>query len=374
MRIQKLLAVMLTSVFIMVMMGTQAGWTQEAGVVDVNAVMKRMEALEKEMQELKALLAQQQAAVSPGTSGEQIKFDGKAYISYSVDTDGADKSDNEFTVDRWYFSAGKNLGDGVSVKMTTDVASKVESSKTKFNIFLKNAYAQFDNVVPGASLLFGQQGGTWTSNEESAWKYRATRKVLADDRGLLNSADFGLGLKGKFSGVDGDYQILASNGEGYGSAEEATNKNGKDLTARVSVRLGKNAPKLSLYGDLGSAATAKSNRAAIMLDQQYNAFSWGASYIYAKDAATKKDGLSLFSNYDFDGTPWSVLGRYDRYDPNTSASSDLRTLLLGGFAYKVNKSSKFIFTYSVDRDSANKGVAGADVNDSMMKVTLEVKY
>lgn len=342
-----------------------------AGDIAAAALLQRIEKLETEIADLKALLkapAEKSAADAP------IAIGGKAFIAYSFDTDGMDRSDNEFTVDRWYFTSKKTIGDKMSAVMTLNVASSPDSTKTKFNTYIKYAYVQMDEVMPGGGLTLGQQEGSWVGNEEKAWRYRSIRKILADDKGLLGSSDFGVGLKGSLNDKTTEYHLLVANGEGYGAREEAANPNAKDVSLRLSQRLGSAAPRLSLFGGAGSAGGVKSNRFAAMLDQQIDAFSYAASFVRGVNGATRKQGLSLSGNYDFTGSPWSVFARFDRYDPDRSAQSDMQTLFLGGAAYRFNKNARLILSHQTDKNDALKGSAVADEKDASLKAVMEINY
>ena len=344
----------------------------ETGAADTDSLVRRIEALETELASLKELV-KQQSSPEQSKPPNPVEFGGTAYMSYSFDNDGADRSDNRFAVDRFYFNTKKRLTDRMSLRLTTDIATRVESSKTKFNTYVKYAYVKFDRVVPNGDLIFGAQATPWVGNEEKAWKYRSVRKVLADDRGFFGSGDFGLSLQGTFDEKRGDYHAMLSNGEGYGSEEETANANAKDFTARVSYSPAKNAPRFSLYGDRGSSNGAKSNRLAAMLNQQIAGFSYGLSFIHGVDGSTKRRGLSVFGNYDITNTKWSLLARYDRYDPDRSASGDIQTLRLAGFSYRYSDDARLIVSYHLDRDRA-LAESPAGSNDTELKAIVELNY
>lgn len=345
---------------------------------DIAAMEARLAQLEREVADLKQVLGEKKAekpAAAPG-----VEFSGKAYLTYEFDTNGSgadsnslpNKGDSEFRIDRWYFTAKKKMTDTVGLTMTTDVRTTTDSGR--LDVFFKNAYIDVKGVL-GGTLVLGQQGTPWIGNEEKAWKYRVVRQTISDERSLLTSADFGIGLKGEIDGKNGDYHLLFSNGEGYGKREEGLNSeatknaNGKDLTARVSYRLGPQAPRISLYGDLGSASGADSNRWGVLLDQQIHLFSYGASYLSAKDNTTKKNAFSIYGNYDFDKSPWSLFARYDSYDPSKSANSDKRSAVIAGMAYKFDKTMMLTVSGHIDKDQT----PGTE-KDMTVKAALEVNY
>lgn len=345
---------------------------------DIAAMEARLEQLEREVADLKQVLADKKAEKPAAASG--MEFSGKAYLTYEFDANGSaadtnslpTKSDSEFRIDRWYFTAKKKMSETVGLSMTTDVRTTTDGGR--FDVFFKNAYVDVKGVL-GGTLILGQQGTPWIGNEEKAWKYRVLRQTISDERGLLTSADFGIGLKGEFDGKNGDYHLLFSNGEGYGKREEGLNgevtknANGKDLTARISYRLGPQAPRISLYGDMGSASGADSNRWGVLLDQQIELFSYGASYLSAKDNTTKKNAFAIYGNYDFDQLPWSLYARYDSYDPAKGTNSDKKTAVIAGVAYKFDKSMMLTVSGHIDKDQT----PGTE-KDTTLKAALEVNY
>jgi hypothetical protein len=148
----------------------------------------------------------------------------------------------------------------------------------------------------------------------------------------------------------------------------------KEVQARASFVFGKNAPRLSLFGGLGGEAGLKNNSLAFLLNSQPGAFSYGLDYLInwknaaASGTVTKRQLFSTFFNYDFGNTPWSVLGRYDVYDPDKTVSSDNQTLTLLGGAYKLDKNTKFILSNELMKDN------GAKTKDNALKATVELNF
>jgi len=330
---------------------------------EMDALKARLESLEKEVVELKAAIDKKSS--KPEEKGVEIS--GLGYLSYSYDTDGNDKSANEFAIDRFYLTVRKKVGERTNVRYTTDIKTTPDGN---FDAYIKYGYVELSEAVFGANLVFGLQDAPWVGYEDSEWKYRMQQKSASDLAGMLNSAEFGVALKNKFS--KGDFHFLVANGEGGNRRERDTKK---DIQGRVSFALGGKAPKLSLYGDVGSIDGNKSNRIGAMLSGGAGRFSYGLSvmkgfdYDDSADRTVKESVYSAFASHSLKDSPWSVFARYDRNDPDTSVSGDLISRVIAGVAVDLDKNLNLSIAAHIDGDDA-----AADTKDKAVKAVLQVKH
>ena len=89
----------------------------------------------------------------------------------------------------------------------------------KISSFVKNAYVQFKNVVPGGNVLFGMLTTPIFETAEVLWGYRSIEKTIADFRGLASSSDLGLQTEG-FRGLGPSDRILGHGRHGNRTAAE----------------------------------------------------------------------------------------------------------------------------------------------------------
>ncbi|GEM_PF-2956142 len=330
---------------------------------EMDALKARLESLEKEVAEVKAALELK----STKHENQGVEISGLGYLSYFYDADGNDKSANEFAIDRFYLTVRKKVGERTSVRYTTDVKTMPDGN---FDAYMKYGYVEVSEAALGANLVFGLQDAPWVGYEDSEWKYRMQQKSASNLAGMLNSAEFGVALKSRFS--KGDYHLLIANGEGGNRRERDT---GKDVQCRVSFALGGKAPKMSLYGDAGSIDGNKSNRIGAMLSGGAGRFSYGLSlmkgfdYDGSADRTVKERVFSAFANHRFADSRWAAFARYDNNDPDESVSGDLISRVIAGVAVDLDKNLNLSIAAHIDGDDA-----AADKKDKAVKAVLQVKY
>ena len=82
----------------------------------------------------------------------------------------------------------------------------------------------------------------------------------------------------------------------------------------------------------------------------------------------QRDGWSVFAEGKV-SRRFSLIGRYDRFDPDTSAADDANDRLIGGVAYHIGRGNAVLF--DVDRVSYEKP---GRRTDTRYQLTLQVKY
>ncbi len=151
-------------------------------------------------------------------SGE-LKISGDTYFHFSFE----DAENNNFHIDRAYFTLQNKVSDKISYKFRTDIRS---GEVTDFSVYLKNA--KIDWKTDFGKFIFGLQGMNMFKVQENIWGYRFLEKSVMDKKKFASSADIGFGWEKSFGVVA--ISTLITNGGGYKKAET-------DQYKKISTRL-----------------------------------------------------------------------------------------------------------------------------------------
>jgi hypothetical protein len=338
------------------------------------------------------------APPAPAATYPQIKIGGLAYISYqNGSTNGVSYS--KTTLKRGYLDTQAKILSYLSARGTLDVT---QDSTGDWKARFKYLYGKFDLGTTGFLhknyAEFGLAHMPWLDYEEHINNFRLQDPMFMERNGLFNSADVGLMFGGNFgedlpdsykksvssayAGRYGSYQIGIYNGAGYHAAEANTNK---VLEGRVSFRpIPDFAPGLQLtyFGVTGKGNTAAEpdwtlNVGMISYESEYVVLTGqyfdgkgnqAGTAVDANGNSVKRSGYSGFVEGKV--TPnWSVIARYDVFDPNKDASNDKNKRTIGGVAYKFNKSNMVLLDYeNVKYDQPGRK------NDDRTQLTLQVSF
>src|SRR4030042_2830009 len=266
--------------------------------------------------------------------------------------DGVDR--NKFAIKRGYFRFTKEFMPWFESHITFDVTQasvKDSSLSDSVQVRLKYIYGKFKLTdmafLTKPNFEVGLVHMPWLDYEEHTNYYRMQDTIFLERNGLFNSADFGVLFtsflggetpkenqeKGKshYAGRYGSVQAGVFNGSGYHASEQ--NKN-KVLEGRLTIRhLPDVIPglQLSYLGITGKGNTAANpdwttnlafgsfeSEPVVVTGQYY----WGKGQQDGSNE-TKQDGYSFFTElklYNMFKDPvnrFSVVGRYDHFDPNT---------------------------------------------------------
>jgi hypothetical protein len=172
------------------------------------------------------------------TEKGKLKLGGKAFISATNTTTKVPGTPNtsakSFNIDRFYIEAKYYIDDTWMARFTTDVNNEtpVAGLKRKSNIFLKYAYIE-GKFSDALQLRLGLSHTPWIDYEQHLWGHRYVAKVASDHYKFDDSADYGVGLKGKLADGMVNYWVTASNGGGYGNPTNTNNT--FDYAGRVSL-------------------------------------------------------------------------------------------------------------------------------------------
>src|SRR6266699_2184088 len=256
----------------------------------------------------------------------QVTVSGVVYGQYLYqlkDSLGAGHQ-NQFSVQRAYINVIGRFSGGVQTRVTADIQPSGTGNQM---LRLKYAFVAWTPTGSALTYKLGLLHTPWLDWEEALWDYRMQGTMALDRNGYLTAADFGAGIDGKWKDDHVNGQVTLVNGEGYSGGTGAKRK---DVQARVSVRL-LNTDDNSRVGGLritGYAGLGKyngggdRNRFLGMLSYRTKEFTLAGEFASTKDTVPAAAA--------------NVIGRVDVLDPNTSASGDRQTRIIGGLSYQVS--------------------------------------
>jgi hypothetical protein len=311
--------------------------------------------------------------------------------------DGQDK--NKFAIKRGYFRVTKELMPWFDAHITLDTTQasvKDSSLSDSVQVRIKYAYGKFK--LPDFAFFtkpFIEAGVVhmpWLDYEEHVNWYRCQDTMFIERNGTFNSADFGLtfvsllggemsddykkNVNGNYAGRYGSMSFGIYNGGGYHASEKNDNK---ALEGRLTVRpLPDIVPglQLSYFGITGKGNKDTdpdwtTNLGFVSFEHEYvvltGQYYWGKGNQKGDDE-NEKDGYSIFAEVK-PHKKFAIIGRYDRFDPNTDADDDENSRYIVGLAYHLDKPHKNMIV--LDYDTVNYENSSKD-DDKRVQVTLQV--
>ncbi len=333
-----------------------------------------------------------------------FKIGGLWYLSYqngdTGNTTGGD-SYNAVNVKRGYLTVEKEFFPWFSARITSDVTTvKDPASNLDGSLALRIKYLYALFKAPDMAFLtkpnveVGVVHNPWFDFEEKLNYYRLQDTMFIERNGILNSADQGLTFTTLLGGlVDEKYQkevnaaypgrygsIQAGiyNGGGYEASEKNSNK---VLEARVTVRpLPDIIPGLQLtyFGITGKGNTAQgpawdANLAFASFEHKYvvltGQYFWGKGNQKGTDENDKR-GYSFFTELK-PHKKFSVISRFDHFDPNTNVSNDENNRYLAGVAYHIDRQHNNMIL--LDYDTVHYEQSGKS-DDKRVQLTWQVAF
>jgi polyhydroxyalkanoate synthesis regulator phasin len=318
--------------------------------------------------------------------------------------DGVDR--NKFAVKRGYFRFTKEFMPWFESHITFDVAQEsIKDSKLSDSIQVRLKYIYGKFKLPDIAFLtkpnfeVGLVHMPWLDYEENTNFYRMQDTMFLERNSNFNSAEIGLTftsllggempkeyqekVNSHYAGRYGSIQGGVYNGAGYHASEQ--NKN-KVLEGRVTIRpLPDIIPGLQLtyFGITGKGNTSANpdwitnlafgsfeSEPVVVTGQYY----WGKGQQDGSNE-TKKDGYSFFTElklYNMFKNPinrFSMIGRYDHFDPDTNQKDDDNNRFIAGVAYYLDKPHKNMLV--LDYDHVDYKASGKK-DDNRIQLTLQV--
>jgi hypothetical protein len=344
---------------------------------------------------------------------KSIKFGLLWYLSYMNGegkdvggTAGDGEERNKFAVKRGYFRVTKEFMPWFEGHITLDVTQasiKDSSLSDSVQVRLKYLFGKFK--LPDLAFLtkpnieVGMVHMPWLDFEENLNFYRLQDTMFIERNGIFNSADFGAtfttllagempdeykkNVNSHYAGRYGSMQVGVYNGGGYSTSEK--NKN-KVIEGRLTVRpLPDIIPGLQLtyFGTTGKGNTdadpdwttnlafGSFESEPVVLTGQYY---WGKGQQSGANE-TEKKGYSFFTELKLYNmikdsiNKFSVIGRYDHFDPDKNTKDDENNRYIAGVAYYLDKPHKNMVL--LDYDTVNYKQSEKK-DDKRIQLTLQV--
>jgi hypothetical protein len=293
----------------------------------------------------------------------------------SKDLQGPAKTDTTttdagFSIDRGYVRYAYQFTDTIKGQWTADFYSaKTGSYADGAGIKLKESYVDLPFYLPESKVTVGLQKNYLGLIYD--YDYRIIEKEFIDKNGIDASADNGIILNGYFPMGYGSYEVGVYNGEGY--KKELNPDMNTEPAAVADVRFtvlpgltfgGSYKNELQgLVGPTGNTAYNKNHLAVGMVRTAYGPFDMWAEYIgqtistYSTTKNTytdvKKSGYSIMPSYQIN-PEWTVLARYDSWDPNTDTANDKVNTTILGVNYAITKGVLLQLNYQQDKPEDSK--------------------
>jgi hypothetical protein len=298
---------------------------------------------------------------------------------------------NKFTLNRGYINLRAEMTPEIKTRVTPDIT---RASNGDFSFRLKFGYVEFHdflNFYPSFDVKLGQFETAWLDYEEGLWTYRIIDTMLIEKEGFFNSADLGVGFKGKIPAGYGDWQVDVINGEGY-HADEANKY--KTVQARLSIVP---LPQVDLLKGLqltGFASTGKADfghkrdRYIGFVGYKYHDDLFlGAEYdiTRGKDSFVTSAGTGLAAGvqnvegHGFSAMAWyrmpflkplRILGRFDKFDHNDDTADSTVHRWYYGVSYDLNKNVMFVLDNA--RTVTDKNLKAASYkNENLLKADVQ---
>ena len=317
------------------------------------------------------------------------------YLSYQDGQSNNGTDYSKFALKRGYVTIKKSITPYLTGRVTTDIYTNADGSTAPR---LKYLYGQFSMPDMGAltkpSVEFGLVHTPWLDFEEHVNLFRAQDTMFVERNGLFNSADTGITFNTLFGGtMDKDYQNNVSknypgrygsmalgvyNGGGYHASE---NNQNKVVEGRLTIRPlpdvipGLQFSYLGIFGKGNTAAEPdwRTNLGFVSYEQKYvtltGQYYWGKGNSSGSDENEKK-GYSFFTEIK-PMDKYSIIGRYDHFDPNKNVSDDENDRYIVGFAYMLDKPHHNMIL--VDYATVKYKQPDKE-DDKRVQVTLQVEF
>ncbi|MFA4857773.1 MAG: hypothetical protein WC901_04945 [Candidatus Margulisiibacteriota bacterium] len=294
------------------------------------------------------------------------KIGGQVFFRWQKYTENGETTANNFDVERAYIDVKKKLGSGASARITLDVARLNNDTRKNLFDYLKYAYVDIP-INLSASLQpipydligkIGLQHTVWIDWDDKVMGLRWIAKSLVDNEGVMSSADFGLGAKGKIS-VAGlpeiEYHATVLNGSGYATTEGNSAKN-LDLRLNASLYKNEEVGEVILGAYSNNVGLASSGLTAT--DSR-----WGGTLAFKNDWSTvygeylTGTTVNGYSAGAWLGLPaaFRLFARKDYYDPNVNTANNQLDRLFYGVIYDLSNDIKF----SADMQSVTGGTSAS---------------
>ncbi|MEX2181938.1 MAG: hypothetical protein WD771_07845 [Gemmatimonadaceae bacterium] len=332
---------------------------------------------------------------APSAAAAQTTVDGVIFASYRYGlqkdtTYSPPAAQSNFEVDRAYLNVRSRMDGGVTTRLTIDVDGR-EAAANQLTFRLKYAYVAWTPEASALTYRFGMQPTPQVGWEDDLWGYRFQGPNPLDRAKYLSSSDIGAAVEGSWGAQRVNLEAGVYNGETYSGAP---GDNRKDFAARLSVRVLETANtsrtgglRLTGFALVGQATggTART-RTVGMVSYQTTSLLLGAQVALTQDstdasARTKGRMMSLFGTLEIPDGPFGLMGRLDRWDPDTdlnpaagTPAASEQTRVIGGISYRLARNVKLLLDGDVVLLQNDPGNNAFQAANRSIYVHAEIKY
>ena len=325
----------------------------------------------------------------------KLKLGGKVFLDATsltnkgdgtVANNGIKQSQTKgFNLGRAYLTAKYTFNSDWMMRVTTDVGQEAGLGK-KTNVFLKYAYVQGKLIDDALVLRAGVSHNPWIDYEQGLWKHRYFTKVTSDQFKYDDSADLGLGFKGKLADGLVKYWATAVNGGGYGNLAQS---NGIDYKTRIGVY-----PVKGLTIDVGfntghrgkkawnTVTPLKQTMYQAMVSYGTHDFRIGGNYIDNKDRAKNSIKAKTYAVWGWAkvAAGFGVTGRFENeksfaYTAGIAGTTQqVRKRIAVGLDYSPVKNVVLTAGYISDKVNTAKYTTGAQTESTQIGLWSQFKF
>ncbi len=326
------------------------------------------------------------------------KVGGKLYIGYFYETTDGEKTTrdyNYFHFTRFYFTVkGKHLfsEEGkayIGYKFTTD--AKDINKKGYYEVFIKYAFLEIGELLPGLKIRLGQLPTPWIGNEEHIWGFRFVDPVMVDKFKYMSSTDRGLGFVYKSPQNFVEVMANIANGEGYHKSERTKHKDGMGRVSIFPLAMMEN-KYLKGFNVLGYAhygfynEDTVRNRYIVGVAEKTGVINFMVSYFIGQDGPSSNpiqaNGISAHGFIDIGKIIFTEVKRsfgfffrYDKIDPNADTTNDGIQYITGGIFARpcvfIQSTDKAIISLNISRTQYEDSKKNPDM---ILRLNAEIKF
>jgi hypothetical protein len=316
-----------------------------------------------------------------GASAQEVRVGGVVYAQYAYLLSDSAGHGNAFDVKRAYVDVRGGFPEGIDTRVTADIHRQSDGS---LDFRLKYAYFTWRPEHSPLTLKFGQIHTVWLDWEEGLWDYRMQGTMPIERYGYASSSDVGVGVDGAWADQRLDVQVAAHNGEGYHGIEGDEHK---DVSARASWRLlpsddggargGLRVTGTASFGEPVGGGTR--NRYIGMASWKSSRLTLGGQAARTVDGTATEPNvsgnvLSAYGVLRLPDSPWALVARLDRSDPDVDLDDDALTRVIAGVSYRLG--SNVLVLLDVDHVSYQGGppTAAADARRTSLLFQTQFTY
>jgi hypothetical protein len=290
---------------------------------------------------------------------------------------------NNFDVTRAYINVIGRFAHGILIRVTPDIYRVADGS---LSYRLKYGFVQWTPDSGAIAFKLGMLNTPYVEWEEQLWDYRMQGTIAMDRNGYLSSSDLGFLVDGSWGNEAVSMSAGVINGENY---NRPLGDKGKDLTARVSVRLVSTDEtsrtgglRLTGYGHTGKPTGGGVRQRLLgVLSYRSKMLTLAGVGAVTRDSApttpvTPERKGQVLSGFGVLRVPPShklqFIGRVDSIDPDTDADDDRQTRFIVGIGYQLTPNLRLLA--DLDKVSYQGGVTTPALEVARSQALFQVQF